>query len=358
MATNKSTIIRYKVEDSMLSKRKRYYDVKDLLEHCNNKLEDEGYTKITRRTIEKDLEESLPYLFGAEIETYSVDGKRCKRYIDPSFSIFTEKLTEDEVNLLSEVLNTLGQFEGLENFNWIGGLKDKLKIKAHNKIINFDNNPYLKNSNLLGGLFEKISNKEVIKLSYRPFSSTETMEIVLYPYLLKQYNNRWFLIAGTKDNKLGNYALDRIEKIEVLARTKYKECKIDLEERFEDIVGVSIPEDSELVEVLLWVTNECFPYIYTKPLHSSQTFIKEESILREEYSQLQDGKFIKLYCKINYELKQLLYSYIKDIIVLSPLSLQEEIFQIIEDKKERYMLLRTQISQKHSNFANEKGNKQ
>lgn len=339
MSKVKSAIVRYRILDTMLKNRHLYYGTKDLLDRCNEKLRNAGFTEISsRRTIEKDLEESLPYLFDAEIETYIVDGKRCKRYKDPNFSIFAEKLSEEETNLLSEVLNTLGQFEGLKNFNWIiEELNAKLKIKPHKKIISFDNNLDLKNSNLLGDLFEKISNKLVIKLHYKPFTNKDVREIILYPYLLKQYNNRWFLIGGTKEGRIGNFPLDRIENIEVLPKMKYKECAIDLEERFEDIVGVSVSENKEVEEILLWVSDECFPYINTKPLHSSQTIVKnEENDLRKQYSQLQDGKFIKLHCKINYELKQLLYSYIKDIIVLSPLSLQEEVLQTIAEKKEKY----------------------
>lgn len=336
MATNKSTILRYKHLDKLLANRNNYYNVKELLEKCNEQLETEGYDKVTRRTIEKDLEESLPSLFGADIETYKIDGRCCKRYKDPTFSIFTEKLTEQETNLLSEVLNTLGQFDCLSNFNWIEDLKQRLEVKHHCKIISFDNNPYLKNSNLLGELFDKISNKSAIKLQYRKFSSAEVKEYILHPYLLKQYNNRWFLIAGTEDNKIGNYALDRIEGIISLPEIRYRECDVDLEERFEDIVGVTVPQGKNIEKILLWVTDDCFPYIDTKPLHSSQCVIKDDREIRQKYHQLNNGKFIRLECRINYELKQLLLSYIKDVIILTPQKLQGEIFDIIKEKNEQY----------------------
>ena len=75
-------------------------------------------------------------------------------------------------------------------------LKNGLKLKERPRIISFSNNPYLQNSNLLGKLFDTISNQVVIKLVHHTFKDEGFNRVlVVHPYLLKQYNDRWYLIG-------------------------------------------------------------------------------------------------------------------------------------------------------------------
>ena len=179
---------------------------------------------VGRRTIEKDifyLEYEGPFL--VEIERYSAPGynsekqksynKRCLRYTSPSFSIFKKDLSDDEEYLLKEALSLLGQFEGLPNLDALEGLRLGLGVrKNERKIISLTKNP-LENSNLLGELFTTISHRQVVELHYHKFSSPHTeITVNIHPYLLKEYNRRWFLFAAAEsDRKLLCFSLDRID---------------------------------------------------------------------------------------------------------------------------------------------------
>ena len=123
MPTNKNALTRYKYLDELLSDRHHYYDIHDLTEKCNQKLVEDGFPEVTQRCIEKDINYLEYAPFSADIERFRVNGKRCLRYENPSFSIFRKELTEEECNLLCEVLNTIGQFNGLDNFEWIKSMK-------------------------------------------------------------------------------------------------------------------------------------------------------------------------------------------------------------------------------------------
>ena len=83
----------------------------------------------------------------------------------------------------------IGQFDGLDTFEWLDGLKKRLEIKEHQRIIQFDSNEDLIGKNYIGSLFTAISNKQVIALKYHTFKSPEVKEVIVHPYLLKQYNN-------------------------------------------------------------------------------------------------------------------------------------------------------------------------
>lgn len=345
MPTNKNALIRYKYLDRLLSDHHHYYDIHDLTEKVNDMLYEDGFHEVTQRCIEKDLN-TLEYApFSAPIERFRKNGKSCIAYSKYSFSIFKQEMSREERNLLREVLSTLGQFGGLDNFQWLDDFKIGLGLEERTPIISFSNNPYLQNSNLLGTLFDNISNEVVICLSYHTFSDTTIRSIDFHPYLLKQYNDRWFLLGAVdNDLKILSFALDRIDKVEPLPEKKYIECPDELFERFDDIVGVTLYEDRPVEHILLWVSDISKGYVDTKPIHGSYTPIKGEAEqqLRIQYPQLQSGLFFTLDCIPNYELIRELCSYGKELIVLqSDGHIQDDVYKRISEMNEIYSQVRT-----------------
>jgi predicted DNA-binding transcriptional regulator YafY len=344
MPSNKNALIRYRFLDGLLSDRHHYYDRKTLWEKVNGMLRDAGFNEVTRRCIETDIIDLMDAPFNAPIEEYPVNGKICLRY-KRGFSIFKEELSREEQNLLREVLNTIGQFDGLDNFEWLEKFKHGLGNSRRRRIISFSNNPYLQNSNLLGTLFDQISNKVVIRLSYHTFTDSTIRSIVFHPYLLKQYNDRWYLLgAADSDKAILHFALDRIDKVESLPGQKYEECTEDLSERFDDIVGVTLYENRPVEHILCWVSDKSKGYIDTKPIHGSYKPKKGEAEqqLRSEYPQLQGGMFFTLDCINNYELIRELCSYGKELIVLrSDGTVLNDVNKWIYEMNDNYSQMRT-----------------
>lgn len=344
MPTNKNALTRYKYLDEMLSDRYHFYDIHDLTEKCNEKLVNAGFTEVSQRCIEKDINYLEYDPFYAEIERYRVNGHRYIRYKNPSFTIFRKELSEEESNLILEILNTIGQFDGLANFEWLNRFKIGLGLKKRPRIISFSNNPYLQNSNLLGVLFDNISNQVVVRLEYHTFTDKETRTIIFHPYLLKQYNDRWYLIGAANDDaKILNFALDRIDAVTALPEMKYKPCNGDLANRFEDIIGVTLYEDKDFEHILFWVSNQSKDYMETKPIHGSQCRYKGEKDeeFRSRYPSLYEGAFFSIDCIPNYELIRELSSFGKDLLVIEPKSVQDDVFHRVQQMYEDYLIVRT-----------------
>ena len=330
MPNNKNALIRYKYLDELLSDRHHYYDIHDLTEMCNERLYEDGFPEVTQRCIEKDIVFMQEAPFNAEIERFRKGSKNCIRYAKSSFSIFHKELSDEECNLIREVLNTIGQFNGIANFEWLDSLKVGLGLKERPKIIWFSNNPHLQNSNLLGVLFDYISNKVVVKLEYHRFKDNIRKEFVIHPYLLKQYNDRWYVIGATDvENKILTFAMDRIDKVTALPEKKYCECQEDLTERFSDIVGVTLYDNRTVERILFWTSEQAKEYVKTKPIHESQILYKNEreQELRERYPKLKGGYFFSIDCIPNYELVRELSSFGKELIVLSPESIMKQVFE-------------------------------
>ena len=88
-------------------------------------------------------------------------------------------------------------------------------------------------------LFNAIRKKTTVELRYQSFRMADPQTLIVHPYYLKQYNNRWFLFCcnGAHTN-LSNYPLDRILSVK-LAHVPYRETDIDFDEYFADVIGVT-----------------------------------------------------------------------------------------------------------------------
>lgn len=354
MPKNKNAMTRYKILDELLSNRYHNYSLDDLTEEVNNRLSDinPDTDGVGRRTIEKDIE-YLEYkgpFEGVDIERYYVaDGRKdrkkmCLRYAVPSFSIFSKPLSDDEEYLLKEALSLLGMFDGLPNLEGLEGLRLGLGVKhTDRKIVSFAKNP-LESSNIFGKLFTAISECQVIELHYHKFNAPDKGQtVVIYPYLLKEYNRRWYLFGSAEsDMKLLNFALDRIDDIVPLPSHKYIDYEGDINERFEDIVGVTLFDDSPLYEIYFWVSDLSKDYVATKPIHESQRTLNDAKILefREKYPALNGGRFYRIDCKENYELIRELASFGKELVALEPSEIQDKIWDRICGMEKEYLKVR------------------
>lgn len=349
MPATKNAMARYALIDKMLANRNRAYSIQDITDILAERLSEFGQTPVSKRCVEKDLNYLEFYSpFDVEIEEYWIDAsdkndrpykKRCIRYADPAFSIFKPKLTEDEKTVLSVALDTLGSFEGLDNFEWLNDLKSRLNIDEHESYISLSKN-LLTNSNLIARLFTVIRLENVIELQYHTFKNNRIRSVQLSPQMLKEYNNRWYLIATASDSgKILTFPLDRIDNFTVVHNAKYRNARQNLLDRYEDIIGITFKEDSPILDIVFWVSDESKNYIYTKPLHGSQKTIRgnEESLLRDKYPNLGGGVFFKIQCRENYELIRELSAFGAELVVLSPSSIRYMIIERIKHLQKRYI---------------------
>lgn len=367
MPSNKNAVIRYMYLDQMLSDRYNKYTCEDLLIKVNERLAFAGYPTIGgdpsdfdhyiksgKRVIQLDIQALQESPFNMEIDSSEKRyGAPVYRYADQTQSLFSKPLSDDEKRLLQEVLNTLGQFAGLDSFEWLHDLQEKLNdrkafgrsefdkgSKDSRKIISFSSNDYLAGKDFLGTLFTLIANKKVVDVEYTPFGE-EVRTIRLYPYLLKQYNDRWYLIGTPLGNKqfpykkdfYVNLPLDRMQDVHSVDGVPYADCEDDFEERYEDIVGVTYIESEPLTPITLAVKNSYLGYMDTKPLHGSQVKFssEEQEHLHKQYPAFADYTFYGLELKPNREFFSAIYRSGDNILVVCPQSIREKMVEELEN---------------------------
>ena len=349
MPVNKDAMARYRIIDRMLADPHKDYTTKDIekavLLEC---------PKVSPRMIQKDIK-ALEDEFGKEL-VRNAGGRGTVKYKDQSEPLFYQELTSDEEEILREALRSLGQFEGLENFSWLEILRKKLEMseeKEERPVISFYRNDLLRlHDNLLGQLYSAISRRKVIRFGYRRFADKGQpyQQITVYPYQLRQYNNRWFLICNPVGNKeypfdpklIYNYALDRMDgKVEYMDGMPFIDTPIDIDARFDEVIGVTFREDVELEPIVFAVKPYSIDYVLTKSIHSSQDEISPEAEkeLKKKYPQLKDCKFFVVYCRPNYELYSRFASFGDAVVVIEPLSIRERIAKMFSAAADNYASL-------------------
>ena len=200
MPVNKDAMARYRIIDRMLADPHKDYTTKDI-----EKAVARECPKVTTRMIQKDIKALEEAPFDKKM-LRGKGGRGTVRYEDQSTPLFYQELTSDEEDILREALGSLGQFEGLENFKWLENLKKRLDLpggKKERPIISFARNDILQiPENLLGYLYSAISRRKVIRFGYRRFQNAGQpySPVTVYPYQLRQYNNRWFLLCNPTGN--------------------------------------------------------------------------------------------------------------------------------------------------------------
>jgi len=335
MSQNKNALIRYKTIDKCLQNRYRQWTLEDLIECCSEALfEYEGRENpISKRTIQMDIQlmrsEKLGY--NAPIVVYD---KKYYKYEDEEFSITDIPLTETDMNVLTETVSMLKQFKDFSLFSDVSDILQRLEDKiyaekSHTKsVIYLDKNDNLKGLHYLDEVYQAIIKKIVLVVTYKSFKSREETKFHFHPFILKEFNNRWFLIGKTKASQpITNLALDRIISIDYDFNFPYLEEDFDAELYYKNVIGVTVNSGLKPRKIELWVDADNAPYILTKPLHHTQRLItenKDKSII------------IHLLIVPNYEMERLLLGFGCGIEILKPENLRNRMKKNLEKALAKY----------------------
>ncbi|MDD6209577.1 MAG: WYL domain-containing protein [Bacteroidales bacterium] len=323
MPVNRNALIRYKTIDACLRNRYRRWTLDDLIDACSEALyEYEGIDKgISRRTVQLDIQMMRSEKLGYNAPIVVYDNKYYM-YEDEDYSITNTPLTENDLRVMSGAVEVLRQFKGFSYFSDMGDIVSRLEdhiTSARQKtvpVIDFEKNESLKGLDYLDTVYRAIVNKQALEMRYHSFRARSASTFVFYPYLLKEYRNRWFVFGQRKGSqKLFNPALDRIEGLRVAEKETYRENTLfDPLTFFDDVIGVTKETDEKASVVRISANAQNAPYVATKPIHRSQRIVERH----------EDGSVtFEMRVVINRELHRELLGFADGIKVLYPPSLAD-----------------------------------
>jgi predicted DNA-binding transcriptional regulator YafY len=335
MSQNKNALIRYKTIDKCLQNSYRQWTLEDLIDACSDALEEyEGRdVNVSKRSIQLDIQlmRSDKLGYNAPIVVYD---KKYYRYEDESYSITNIPITETDMNVLSETVEMLKQFKDFSLFSELDGIIQRLEDKVYTEktkksaIIHLDKNENLKGLEHLDTLYQAILKEICLTITYQSFKARDASEVPFHPFILKQFNNRWFVIGRKVANEpILTFALDRILNISYNLDIPYLDEAFNGDEYYKNTIGVTVLNDKQLQEVELRLDKRNAPYALTKPLHRSQEVLEHLS---------DGGVIIKIKVHLNFELDRLILGFGDSIEVLKPRKLKKRIKMILINAAKPY----------------------
>ncbi len=320
MPANKYALLRYRIIDKCIRNKYRPYPSKeDLRQACEDFLYNSFKERVSISTVEKDLfamrnEEGLGYLapikFSRDLGGYYYD--------DPSYSIDKLPLNEDDIEALKFAAHTLSQFKRINVFEQFTSaidklmdrieLSDNIEDKSINQLVVFEHGATAIGSNYLGDIFSHIKAKQSISIEYKSFQAGVSSLRNIDPYLLKQYENRWYVIGFEhKSKRIKTFGLDRIVQVNTLNSTFELQNEFSREDFFKYAVGITTG-NYKAEKVQIKFSHFASSYIETKPFHSTQQLIASDN----------NGKTFEYEIYITPEVFQKILAWGKEATVVKP----------------------------------------
>lgn len=270
-----------------------YEELQGYIENQIDYLQMQDYTLnigLSKRTLQRDIRE-IRNIFGVDIE-YSTKNK----------GYF---ISQNEM----ENMNFQRMIEAFDMFNSLNLAQDLTPF------IHLEKRKPQGTENLYG-LLHAIKNKLQIKFTYQKFWDEETSHRIAEPYALKEFRNRWYVLAkDSKDNQIKSFALDRLSNLEITQKPFRYPKTFDIEENYRYCFGIISPNGKEPQEIILSFDPFQGKFIKSLPLHDTQ------QVLIDNDKELQ----IKLKLCITLDLVMELLSFGDNMKVLKPKSLAKEI---------------------------------
>ncbi|GGH80844.1 putative DNA-binding transcriptional regulator YafY [Filimonas zeae] len=336
MSINKLALIRYKTIDDCLKNRRRKWTLDDLIEKVSDVLyESEGIANgVSKRTIQADIQLMRSDKLGYNAPIVVAE-RKYYMYEDADYSITNTPISDADVDKMKEIVGVLKQFNGFNYFEemseMIARLENNLYQSTHQSrnCIQFEDNKRLKGLHHITPLYHCILNRKPLLLEYKSFKAKSAQQNVYFPYLLKEYRNRWFLIAKPKKgNLLATLALDRIIDFQELPKEKFVDYDgVDFDRYFDDVLGVTKTIKDRAHKIVLEVNKYNAPYILTKPLHPSQQVLREN----------ENGIIIRIDVVLNFELEREILGFGECMKVLAPRRLAHVIKKRLANAAAQYI---------------------
>ena len=337
MPLNRATLIRISTIDKCLQNHYRRWTINDLIDASTDALaEFEGRSNpVSRRTFQNDLALMRSDRLGYNAPIVVRENKYYE-YEDRDYSITHLPLNDEGLDALNSALDILRQLQGFpqlaSSIDTISKLNEQISRHTGSSIaMDMEHVSGYTGAKFIGSIYDAVRKQQTIAIEYKSFKARHSDTVIVYPYLLKEYRNRWFLIGEKASNRtpqINIFALDRIHSVTINKEHQFKKCAdFDPEHFFDDTVGVTKMIGDKAQRVVIKIDRDQAPYVESKPFHESQ---KVEQRFRNGSIQ------IALKVIINNELQRLILGFGRHIEVIAPPELRQRIAEHVRIAASKY----------------------
>lgn len=334
MPKTKSAVSRYHIIDACLTNTlKPYPTLEDLAKECSERIR-EG---ISTSTIEKDIRQmksDRPQGYEAPIEYSKIN--KGYFYAEQGFSISDLQLTDHEWDGLRYAANLLHQYSHVAIFKDFKQAIDKINTRFNllidleendfDRYIQFETGNATTGYDWIGIVLPAVKNRWILNIRYENIYKKEVKEYSVYPKLLKEHRNRWYLIGWVAEREdYLTFALDRIQHIDTIQKVQKHRFDFNADNFLQHSVGI-MEGDKKPEKVLLHIEDPFHKLIQLEPLHQSQKIINTTS------KHIQ----IELHVHTNHELCNRILSMGPYCKVMQPTKLKQQIKKLLTKSIAQY----------------------
>lgn len=338
MPLNRATLIRISTIDRCLQNYYRRWTINDLIDACTDALaEYEGRSNpVSRRTFQNDLALMRSDRLGYNAPIVVRDNKYYE-YDDPDYSITHLPLNDEGLEALNSALDILRQLQMFpqlsSSIDIISKLNEHISRQTGSSVPAMDMETVAgyRGAQFIGAIYDAVRKQQTIVIEYQSFKARHPEALTVYPYLLKEYRNRWFLICEKVTNRtpqVNIFALDRIHSVVPDKTHPFRKCvDFDPEHFFDDTIGVTKQIRDKARRIVIKIDRDQAPYVESKPFHKSQK-------VEQRFS---DGSIqLSLKVVINNELERLILGYGGHAEVIAPPEFRAKVAESVSRAAGRY----------------------
>lgn len=285
---------------SFLKSKPKGASFKEILKHLEELYHKESFATnlaSSQRTFNRDL----PLLLEMGIE---IKFKRSTM----TYQIINESFSENSQTIFDNIL-LINAYKQSENNSEIMIFEKHQASGLHN----------------LEGLIYAIKNSKIITFNYTKHWEGIPHKKVLEPYALKEFKNRWYLLANEIDGKdffLKTFGLDRISDLEISTKT-YSKQEIDVNQMFVNSFGIISTLGQAPETIVLSFDCEQGKFVKSLPIHHSQKVLIDNN---SEYR-------IELTLAPTYDFYQELLTHTGRMKIISPENVRVKYFELLNSAK-------------------------
>ena len=281
---------------NFLKSKPKGANFKEILKHLEELYHKESFSKdlaSSQKTFNRDMDLLLE--LGIEIKF-----KRSTM----TYQIINDSFSENSQTIFDNLL-LVNAYKQAENNSEIMIFEKRQASGLHN----------------LEGLIFAIKNSKVLSFNYTEHWEGVTTKRVVEPYALKEFKNRWYLLANEVDGKdffLKTFGLDRISELQIPSKT-FKKQETDIDALFKNSFGIISTLGKKPETIVLSFDYEQGKFVKSLPFHHSQKVLIDNN---SEYR-------IELTLAPTYDFYQELLTHIGRMKIISPNNVKAEFADLI-----------------------------
>jgi len=285
---------------SFLKSKPKGANFKEILKHLEELYYKESFSNdlaSSQKTFKRDLELLLE--LGIEIKF-----KRSTM----TYQIINDSFSENSQTIFDNLL-LVNAYKQAENNSEIMIFEKRQASGLHN----------------LEGLIFAIKNSKVTTFNYTKHWEGISTKRVLEPYALKEFKNRWYLLANEVDGKdffIKTFGLDRISELQIPGKI-FKKQETNIDDLFKNSFGIISTLDLKPETIVLSFDYEQGKFVKSLPIHHSQKILIDTD---SEYR-------IELTLAPTYDFYQELLTHTGRMTIISPKNVKEKYVDIVNSVK-------------------------